>query len=182
MKNRIKKTAAKVPTPRTKADMENLIDQIATLKRAEAALKTEMDSRIAAIKGEFERSLSDIETEVKGLCDAAETWATSNPEEFGKKKSIEFLHGIVGFRTSTPKLEPISKKWNWKTITTAVEQLLPAFIRNKPEVDKEAILAQRDELSEFLPNVGLKVSQEESFFVDVTGTKTETRETTTVTE
>ena len=177
-KNRITKKAAAVPTPRTKADMDNLVSQIATLKRAEAGLKHDMDVRVAAVKLEYEGTLADIELELKSLTGAAEAWATSNAEAFGKNKSIKFLQGTVGFRTGTPKLEPLNKKWNWKLITSAVQELLPAFIRNKPEVDKEALLAQRDEeiIGYALPRVGLKVTQDESFFVDVDGTKVETRE------
>lgn len=177
-RTRLKKTATAVPTPRSKADMENLVSQIATLKRAELNLKQDMDLRIAAVKGEYEGSLADIEKELAALTTAAETWATGNPEAFGKNKSIKFLQGCVGFRTGTPKLEPLNKKWNWKLITAAVQELLPAFIRSKPELDKEALLAQRDEeiIGYALPRVGLKVTQDESFFVDVETTKTETRE------
>lgn len=156
--------------------MENLISQIATLKRAEARMKNQMDSEIATIKDSWEGALGDIELELKPLLIAAETWATSNPEAFGKNKSIKFLQGLVGFRTGTPKLEPLNKRWTWKLITDAVERLLPNFIRSVPEVDRAAIIGQREELAEFLPSVGLKVTQDESFFVDVEATKVETRE------
>jgi len=164
--------------------MENLVSQIAELKRTEAQQKLQMDQAVAMAKAQYEDSLSQIEKELKPLLVAAESWATSNPEAFGKAKSIKFLQGLVGFRTTTPKLEPLNKKWNWKTITAAVEQMLPEFIRNKPEVDKEALLGQRDEeiIQMMLPRVGLKVTQEESFFVDVETTKTETREVVTTTE
>jgi phage host-nuclease inhibitor protein Gam len=175
-KNRIKKTAAAVPTPRTKADMEILVAQIAGMKRAEADLKLRLDERIAAIKELFDEELATVAAQLEPLKVAAESWATSNPEAFGKNKSIKFLQGTVGFRTTTPKLEPLNKKWTWALITSAVERMLPNFIRSKPEVDREGILGQRDELAEFLPLVGLKVSQSESFFVDVETTPVATRE------
>ena len=60
----------------------------------------------------------------------------------------------------------MEEPWSRRPVTAAVERLLPNFIRNKPEVDKEAIIGQRDDLAEFLPKVGLKVMQEESFYVE----------------
>ena len=179
MTTRIKKTAATVPTPVTRADMENLIGQIATLKRDEAGQKLRMDKTIAKVKADFEESLSKVADDLKPLIVAAETWATNHPEEFAGNKSIRMLHGTVGFRTGNPTLSPLNKKWNWEKITQAVRQYLPAFIRDTPTVDKEAILAQRKEpvLIEVLPLVGLRVTQDESFFVEPVMTPVEKRET-----
>ena len=177
--SRIKKPAAVVPMPQTRSQMESLVGQIARLKRQEATERLALDQKIAAIKEQHEEALTAIAEALKPLLAAAEHWSTNNPAEFGKNKSAAFLQGKVGWRTGTPKLEPLNKKWNWKTITEAVQQLLPAFIRNKPEVDKEAILAQRDEeiMKLSLPAVGLRVTQGEGFFVDVDLAQVETRET-----
>lgn len=179
MKTRIKKTAAVVPTPQTLPQMAALVGRIAELKLQEATEQLAMDKEIADIKEEHGNALSAIAEEIKPLLAAAEQWATSNPTEFGKNKSLAFLHGKIGWRTGTPKLEPLNKKWNWKSITEAVQRYLPAFIRSKPEVDKEAIIGQRDEeaLKAVLPLCGLKVVQDEGFFVDVDLTQVETRET-----
>lgn len=174
---RIKKSAAAVPTPVSRADMENLVGQIATLKRDEAAQKLRMDNTIAKVKADFEESLSKIADEVKPLIVAAENWATSHPEEFGKNKSIKMLHGIVGFRTGMPTLALLNRKWNWQTVTDAVKAHLPNFIRSVPEVDKAGILAQREELEPAFALCGLKVTQDESFFVEPMMTPVEKRET-----
>ncbi len=86
------------------------------------------------------------------------------------------LSGTLGFRTGTPALKLLSRAWNWQKVLEACQFILPAFIRNKPEIDKEQIIAQRDELREFLPKVGLKVDQGESFFVEPKLTEVETRQ------
>ncbi len=158
-KARIRKAASQVPVPQTRAQMEALVGQIATLKRDEAAQKLRMDRTIAKVKADFEESLARVADEMKPLVAAAETWATSNPAEFGKAKSIRFLHGTVGFRTGTPKLKLLSK-WTWDKVLEAAMQYLPNFIRSKPELDKEAILGQRDELADLLPLIGVKVVQD----------------------
>lgn len=178
MKTRLKKTAAVIPTPRTRAEMEELVNRIAALKRLEVRETVALDAEIAAVKEQHGDALAQIAADLKPLLTAAETWATANPAEFGKVKSVKLLHGTVGFRTTTPALLPLNKKWNWKTITAAVMHRLPNFIRNKPEVDKEAILAQREELAGLgaLEACGLKVSQEETFFVEPHLTEVEKRE------
>ena len=73
---------------------------------------------------------------------------------------------LYGFRTGTPRLVLLNRKWNWALVLEKVQALLPNFIRNKPEIDKEALISQRAELAEFLPMVGVKVTQAEAFFVE----------------
>lgn len=182
-KTRLKTSATSVPVPRTRVDMENLVGQIATLKREEARQKNTMDSRIAVIKNAFEEDLNQIAADLKPLLTAAEAWAASHPEEFGKAKSILMMHGKVGFRTGTPKLALLSK-WTWARVLAAIEQLGFQFIRRTPEVDKESILAfyaadQNKELVQerVLTPIGVKVVQDESFYVEPLMTEVEKRET-----
>lgn len=137
-----------------------------------------VDAQVTAIRDKFQGTLDtlnrDLKTHAEALCD----WAQTHPDEFPKgRKSLEFANGILGFRTGTPKLALISRSWNWDKVLAAIQGLLPAFVRSKPEVDKEALLGQRDELAEFLPRVGLKVTQDETFFVEPNLTETETRQT-----
>ena len=108
MTTRIKKSASQVPVPQNRAQMEALVGQIASLKRDEASQKLRMDKALAKVKADFEESLAGMATELKPLLAAAEAWAASNTEEFGKAKSIKFLHGIIGYRTGTPKLTLLS--------------------------------------------------------------------------
>lgn len=179
MKNsRLKKIASQVPVPQTRADMENLVAQIAALKREEARLTLRMDNTVAKVKADFGEQLDAIEAQYRPLLDAAETWATNHPAEFGKAKSIKFREGVAGFRTGTPKLILLNRKWTWAKCLEAAQRLIPAFIRNKPELDKEAILAQRDEptLQYAIEACGMAVDQDENFFVDADLTTVEKRE------
>lgn len=164
MKTRISKSLTLVI--RDRAEAETHVNTVAALVNERRATAAEMDEKILNLKKEYELELANLNVQIKVGTDNLEAWALANPEEFGKAKSIEFLAGRIGFRTGTPKLTLLSRAWNWEKVTSAVEHLLPNFIRNKPEVDKEAIIAQREELAEFLPGVGLKVTQGESFFVE----------------
>lgn len=163
-KTRIKKSLNLVI--RDRAEAESHVNTVAALVNERRATAADMDEEILNLKRTYEVELANLDVQIKVGTDHLEAWAVANPDEFGKKKSIEFLAGIIGFRTGTPKLALLNRQWNWELVTAAVENLLPNFIRNKPEVDKEAIIAQREELAEFLPSVGVKVTQGETFFVE----------------
>jgi phage host-nuclease inhibitor protein Gam len=163
-KNRIKKSLTIAIASRSEA--EQVINEMATLANEIAGLNAEMDAHIIAIKENYSPIVASRELQLEQRAADLEAWAIANPSEFGKKKSIEFLNGTLGFRTGTPKLSLLNRKWTWDTVTEAVCRLLPNFIRNKPEVDKAGIIASAAELEEFLPQVGLKVTQGESFFVE----------------
>ena len=92
----------------------------------------------------------------------------ANPEEFGKARSIQFTAGAVGFRTGMPRLALLNRSWTWEKSLASMEQLLPGFIRHKPEIDAAALINQRGEefLQLALPKCGLKVVQDQGFYLD----------------
>lgn len=137
-----------------------------------------MNADVQRAQERYAYGLGQLKKELEAKVARVQSWALANPEEFGKRKSIEFTHGTVGFRTGTPKLALLNRKWNWEKALERVEALLPNFIRSKPEIDKEAILAQRDEevLQFAIEECGMKVVQDESFYVEPTMDEVETRE------
>jgi len=165
-------------TPRltTREDADARLRDLALATTTRNGLVAEMDEEIIAIKDRYSEEIGLQDDLIKAASADLEAWALANPSEFIKPKSIEMMHGTLGFRTGTPKLK-LLRGWTWEKVTQAVEGLLPNFIRSKPEVDKEAIIAQREELGEFLPTVGLKVDQDEGFFIVPKLTDPETKAT-----
>ncbi len=165
-KERISKNVT--PNLTTLAEVEERMGDLARHTNARIALIAEMDARILAIKNEYEFELADVDKISRLATEDLEAWSNANPDQFIKRKSIEFLNGTLGFRTGTPKLVPLARAWTWEKITGAVCLCLPNFIRNRPEVDKEAIIGQRDDptVAAMLPHCGLKVTQGEKFFVE----------------
>ncbi len=162
--NRIKIEQGLIETRDAAEAVMNDLAQTANNKRK---LVAKRDHEVLAINAKYEPDLAACDADLKAKTNALNAWAAAHPEEFPKgRKSIEFLSGTVGFRTGTPKLALLSRGWTWEKVTEAVGKLLPNFIRNKPEVDKEAIIGQRDELAEFLPRVGVKITQGETFFAE----------------
>ncbi len=173
------KTRIKTPAGHTlvRADIERCMSVIRSLKISERKIKADRDAAVKKIDEgcgpHLDRIASQMEQQV-ALCQA---WAAAHPEEFAKRRSIEFTHGTLGFRTGTPKLVMTRRAGGWKGALERVMQFLPAFIRETPEIDKKALIAQRDEepVQFGLRQCGLAVQQDESFFVEPTLTEVETR-------
>lgn len=178
-KNRIKTPAANTLT---RADVIEEVSLIRTLKIAERKIKADRDAAVKEIDERCAPELEAIAADIENAVERCRAWAEVNPQEFEKRKSIECAHGIFGFRTGTPKLALLSRAWNWDKCLEKVRELLPAFIRDTPTIDKEALLAQRDEeIVQFaIKGCGMKVVQDESFYVEPIITEVETRETSEV--
>jgi phage host-nuclease inhibitor protein Gam len=176
-KNRIK---IKLPQISTRIEAEAAVGEIALTVLNQKKLTGQMDAEIAGIRKSYEGNLSAIESDLEIKTEALRIWAEAHPEEFPKgRKSIEFVQGLIGFRTGTPKLALLNRRWNWDKVLESVRTYLPAFVRDHPEVDKEALLNQRDEpiIEQTLPLCGMKVVQDEGFYVEPRLTEVETRQT-----
>lgn len=177
----MKKTRIKINVPAisTRADAELAISDIALTVANKIRTTAKMDTEVVAVREKYQASLGMIEASIEAKTEALREWAEAHPEEFAKgRKSIEFVQGTIGFRAGTPALALLNKKWTWAKVVESMGAFLPHFLRSKPEVDKEALLAQRDEplIQKTLPLVGLKVTQTETFFVEPKLTEVETRQ------
>jgi len=95
-------------------------------------------------------------------------YALENQAElFAKKKSLDTVHGTIGFRTGTPKLKTL-KGFTWGAVTNLLKEFLPDYVRTIEEPAKDKLLADRDntEVSGLFAKVGIAVTQDESFYVE----------------
>lgn len=176
MTDRIK---LKTSAPRTREEMERLVGDICALKIEERELKAQMDAEIKSIKDNYQAQLAGLTESLAQKMPRALAWAEANAEDFGKLRSVEMLHGTIGWRLNTPSLKT-RPGWTWDRVLEVVKNLprLAGYIRTKEEINKQALLADREQLgTEGLTAIGLRVVQDEEFFVDPKLTETETRET-----
>ena len=157
-----------LPLITTRDEAEAVMNDLANIANNKRKLTARLDAGVLKLQEEAAPGISQCDAELKAKSDALRAWAEASPAEFGKKKSIEFLSGTLGFRTGTPKLALLSRAFTWEKVLENAQALIPAFIRSKPELDKEAILGQRDEepLQYAIKRCGLKVVQDESFYVE----------------
>jgi len=162
MSRRIKIAGPIVKSPE---EAETLLGEIAAASHQRDGYAADLRARLTAITAEYEELLGPLNKAIAEKATVLEAWAGTQEFEKGKK-SREFLHGVIGFRTGTPKLKCLPK-WNWDRV---LDGLPPRFIRTAEEVDKAKLLADygagvlKDEELEAL---GCKVGQDESFFIDL---------------
>lgn len=165
-------------------DIETIVGEIAGLVADQRRMTTQMDAELAAVRARYEEPSAALAESLRKRTATVQEWAEAHPEEFERKRSVEFTHGTVGFRTNPPKLALLSRKWNWDAVVTAAKsRTWSAFIRTREEVDKDRILGLaanaadgRQFSDEVLKPVGLKIVREETFYVSPKVTTVEARQ------
>ena len=155
-------------------DAEAAMNTLALTTNNRRKLIAQADAAKLKIDAQFAPAIAACDEMIAQDEARLEAWALANPAEFPKKKkSIKFASGSIGFRDGQPKLVLASKTWSWDKALAAVCQFLPNFIRNKPEIDKESLIAQAAEIEPAMKHCGLKVEQGEKFFAKPNLTETD---------
>ena len=165
--------------PKTREELELLVGEIAALKLREAAANAAMDGKLKAVKDSYLPIFTEVTERLAVLVPQAAAWAEANPDAFGRAKSLDLLHAVIGWRTNTPSLKPLSG-WTWARVLEKLKglPLLASYIRVKEEPNKQALIADRDVIgADTLRSVGLRVVQDEEFFVEPKLTEAINRET-----
>jgi phage host-nuclease inhibitor protein Gam len=121
-----------------------------------------IDERFGPRIAQCEESIAQGETILK-------QWAEEHPEEFAKRKSLDLVHGTIGWRTTTPKLvKKLKAAWTSAAFIERVRNALGAlYIRTIPEINREQIITDRAVIpAEALKEAGLAIEQAEKFFVE----------------
>lgn len=87
------------------------------------------------------------------------------------KRSIDLTYGRLGMRKGNPVLKRLPK-WKWEDVTVAIKEefakrrdLLRILIKTKESLNKQAIKSKL--LVADLSKIGLKVQQQDEFFIEV---------------
>jgi phage host-nuclease inhibitor protein Gam len=132
-----------------------------------SSIEAQMNERINSIKDEFQDEIIYLIREKEKQFEVLEMYAKEQKDNWGKRKSLDLLHSIIGFRTGTPKVTK-DKKFSWEGVLELVKEKFPSLVRVKCELDKEAIISMRED-KEFLnlqKACYVDVVQEETFFVE----------------
>lgn len=171
---------AKTPatTIATREDLENVFGEYAAQVIEMDRLTIDMEKRIAQIRAEYETAIAACKETGDALFDDLRAWASLHPAAFADRRSIELLHGAIGFRTCPPKVQQVPGVKTHHTLSVLrVIELGRHIVRNRDEVDKDAVLARvaearrrgADALAQeeaALAVAGLRVVQDEVFFAE----------------
>ena len=127
-----------------------------------------IDVQVTNIREKYADEISRLSDTKEKAFDVMQAFALENKDElFAKKKSLESVHGVIGFRTGTPKLKTL-KGFTWGAVTNLLKELLPAYVRTTEEPAKDKLLADRDDekTAALFTKVGITVVQDETFYVE----------------
>lgn len=155
---------------KTNVTREMAEDAFATFADADARQKqitAKMDVEMTRIREKFSDDLNNLQDQKDEAFALLQNFAENNRDEFGKKKSLEFQHGVLGFRTGTPKLKTL-KGFTWASVLGLLKVHLPSYVRTIEEPAKDRLLSDREEPDTFkkFKDVGIYVDQDETFFVE----------------
>jgi phage host-nuclease inhibitor protein Gam len=152
----------------TSEQMEQAFSEYATADAQLQKINASIDLQVTKIRDKYVDEVGKL-TEAKNKAfDILQAFALEKKDEiFTKKKSMDTIHGVIGFRTGQPQLKPL-KGFTWGAVTNLLKEFLPEYVRTIEEPAKDKLLADREEqeVSGQFQRVGITVVQTESFFVE----------------
>lgn len=165
-----KRVSKKVFTNVTLEQAEQASHEFAVAQNRLDKIEAKMNEEINKVKAKYQDAISDVNESLEEPKEILETFAAEQKTSWGKKKSMELLHCVIGYRTGTPKVVK-DKKFTWDAVLELMKKniLFKAFIRTTEEIDKQSILAETNEdtLAALKKECYVDIDQDEKFFVTV---------------
>ena len=165
-----KKQKIQIPPILSREGLEVVVAEVATLKIQYAAAKADVELEIARVQERRQEQMLSLARQIEVREAGVFIYCQQHRAQlFPDKKSIDFLLATVGFRTEPPSVEKGSRKDTWTAIAQRLEALQwgSRYVNiPEPEVDKKALLADREKLSlEQLSEAGIRFEQDELFYI-----------------
>lgn len=161
-KTRIKSPAVAVSVPQNREMAAQMVARIGTLQRELARVEAAMNDELAACRQRWEEAAEPLRQQAAALTQGVQTWAEANRDvltQSGKVKTAALTTGELVWRMRPPSVRVTGAE----AVLDALRRLgLKRFIREKEEVNKEAILNEPEAVAH-VP--GIAISQGEDFVV-----------------
>ncbi len=134
------------------------------LKETEAKIEQEVQ-KIRKKYASRVNGMQQLRDDSYGLVHA---YASENKDKlFDKKRSVDWSFGTFGFRLGTPKVDK-KRGITWGAALQLIKGQDLEFVRTKEEVDRDKIIASREDpaIMGQLAKLGISVIQTETFFVE----------------
>lgn len=164
-----KRTSKTVVANITQDRYDEALAKYAAADAREHKLNAQMDEAMTKIREKYSEELADLVQQKETAFEVVQTYATENASIlFAKKRSLETVHGSIGFRLGTPKLK-LRKGFQWNAVLELLKVKDNSYVRTKEEVDKERLLIDREQAGTqtLMREVGIDVDQDERFFIDL---------------
>jgi len=143
---------------------DRVLAEIGELTRQVGAIEADLNAAIDQAKAEAKARSEPLRERLKSLADSLAAFGEYNKGSlFEKKRSLELVFGVIGFRRST-KLKTKSR-FTWaKVLEKLKEYAFDKGIRVKEEVDREELRTWPDER---LDVVGVVRVEEDEFYFEL---------------
>lgn len=159
-----KTKAANTAVPQSQDEATRFVREIGDLNRQVARIQADMNDRLAEIKEQAEREAAPLGDRVRDLTEGLRIWCEANRARLTdgmKRKFADLGTGRIEWRLAPPKVTIKGVEAAIAAIKTlgALE-----FLRTKTEIDKEAMLRDREK-ARLVPGVTIG-SEGENFSVE----------------
>jgi phage host-nuclease inhibitor protein Gam len=146
---------------------EDAMGKFAVAANKISSIEAKMNQELQEIRDRYTDDLNKLEEQKNEQVEVLEAFAYEQQENWGKRKSMELLHGTIGFRTGTPKVK-FEKGFNGKSVTAIMAEHFPDYVRSVQELDKEKLIANREEdgFASICKKAHIEVVQDETFFAE----------------
>ena len=162
-------TRLRATTIMNRADLENVLGRYAATVIEADALKAELDRKTNELRAGYEERAAALGKRAEIFFADIEAYLANNPEEIpAGRKSLELLHGTVGYRTGNPTVRLPRGADEGELCQELKGAGLPEFVRAREEVDRAAVLAANDDVRAALAAHGVKVTQiRDRFYIEI---------------
>jgi phage host-nuclease inhibitor protein Gam len=169
MAAKIKQAAKAHPIPNGKEQVSEFIALIGEAQRERERIQADMNDELAAVKARFEELAAPYKEDIEALGKGVQLWCEANRADLtkGKIKHYVFPAGQVAWRMRPPRVVVRAVE---NVIDACIKLGLGKFLREKVEINKEAMLAEPD-LAQTL--TGVSIAQGEDFVITPFETKLE---------
>lgn len=166
-KSRTKKPVMAV---QTMEQVDATLADYATVDAKIEQIKSKMDEEITAIRAKYADELSSLNATRDESFNAIQVFAETHPDLFDKKKSINLVHGNIGFRLGNWKVKLLAK-WKAADVVEQMKKVLPNHVRVVEEINKEMLIGDRENSAVncyfHKDGVGINIVQDETFYIEL---------------
>ena len=163
-----KKTSKPMHIGISKEEFEKSMAEYAAADAKLQSICAKMETEVKKVSAKYAQQIEDLEAVKELHFNVVEQYAVEHRSElFTDKKKLEGVHGIIGFRTGSPKLALIAG-FTWPNVTERCREFLPDYVKTSYDLAKSKLLADRgkEEVASQFEKLGVKVVQEETFYLD----------------
>lgn len=157
---RLKRLAETAPVPANLADAAASVARIGELQRLLALHGAALSESAAQLKAAAEAAAAPLKAEIEDLTRGVQVYAEANREVLtggGRVKTVALATGEIAWRARPPS---VRIRDQGAVIETLQKLQLGRFLREKVEIDKEAML-KNPSLAETVPGVTIASAGEE---------------------